>query len=129
VIGVSHSALKLWFLLRSEGAEGLRKRLRRDLDNAKWLESQVKQTPNWKLVAPVQLQTVCVRYDVPGMSEEEVDKWTLLWVSNINNSGQAYLTPAKLKGRWMVRVSVGSLLTEREDVEALWQLVQREAMR
>jgi aromatic-L-amino-acid/L-tryptophan decarboxylase len=128
-LGRRFRALKLWFLLRSEGAEGLRKRLRRDLDNAKWLESQVKQTPNWKLVAPVQLQTVCVRYDVPGMSEEEVDKWTLLWVSNINNSGQAYLTPAKLKGRWMVRVSVGSLLTEREDVEALWQLVQREAMR
>lgn len=126
-LGRRFRALKLWFLLKSEGAEGLRKRLRRDLENARWLEQQVCATPNWKLVAPVQLQTVCVRYDVPGMSDEEIDKWTLLWVANINNSGAAYLTPAKLKGRWMVRVSIGSLLTEREDVAALWQLMRQEA--
>jgi aromatic-L-amino-acid/L-tryptophan decarboxylase len=128
-LGRRFRALKLWVLLKSEGAEGLRKRLRRDLGNAKWLEQQVCSTPNWKLVAPVQLQTVCVRYDVPGLSEEEIDTWTLEWVSNINNSGQAYLTPAKLKGRWMVRVSIGSLLTEKDDVEALWQLMQDEAKR
>jgi aromatic-L-amino-acid/L-tryptophan decarboxylase len=126
-LGRRFRALKLWFLLKSEGAEGLRKRLRRDIENAKWLEQQICSTPNWKLVAPVPLQTVCVRYDVPGLSEDEVDKHTLEWVSRINNSGKAYLTPAKLKGRWLVRVSVGSLLTEREDVEALWQLMQREA--
>jgi aromatic-L-amino-acid/L-tryptophan decarboxylase len=126
-LGRRFRALKLWFLLKSEGAEGLRKRLRRDLENAKWLEQQICATPNWKLVAPVQLQTVCVRYDVPGMSDEDVDKWTLEWVARINNSGAAYLTPAKLKGRWMVRVSIGSLLTEREDVAALWQLMREEA--
>jgi aromatic-L-amino-acid/L-tryptophan decarboxylase len=126
-LGRRFRALKLWFLLKSEGAEGLRKRLRRDLENAKWLGEKVCATPNWNLVAPVQLQTVCVRYDVPSMDDDDVDKWTLEWVSNLNNSGQAYLTPAKLKGRWMVRVSIGSLLTEREDVEALWQLMQHEA--
>jgi aromatic-L-amino-acid/L-tryptophan decarboxylase len=126
-LGRRFRALKLWFLLKSEGAEGLRNRLRRDLENAKWLEQQVCTTPNWKLVAPVQLQTVCVRYDVPGMSDEEVDKWTLEWVNRINTSGEAYLTPSKLKGRWMVRVSIGSLLTEREDVESLWQLMKQEA--
>jgi aromatic-L-amino-acid/L-tryptophan decarboxylase len=126
-LGRRFRALKLWFLLKSEGAEGLRKRLRRDLENAKWLEQQVCSTPNWELVAPVQLQTVCVRYDVPDMSAEDVDEWTLEWVANINNSGQAYLTPAKLKGRWMVRISIGSLLTEREDVEALWKLMRLQA--
>jgi aromatic-L-amino-acid/L-tryptophan decarboxylase len=126
-LGRRFRALKLWFLLKSEGAEGLRKRLRRDLDNAKWLEGQVCTTANWKLVAPVQLQTVCVRYDVPGLSGEDVDTWTLEWVSRINNSGAAYLTPAKLKGRWMVRVSIGSLLTERKDVETLWQLMREVA--
>jgi aromatic-L-amino-acid/L-tryptophan decarboxylase len=126
-LGRRFRALKLWFLLKSEGAEGLKKRLRRDLENAKWLGEQVCSTPHWKLVAPVQLQTVCVRYDKPGLDERAIDDWTLSWVSQINNSGEAYLTPAKLKGRWMVRVSIGSLLTERRDVEALWQFMQREA--
>jgi aromatic-L-amino-acid/L-tryptophan decarboxylase len=126
-LGRRFRALKLWFLLKSEGAEGLKKRLRRDLENAKWLGEQVCSTPHWKLVAPVQLQTVCVRYDKPGLDERAIDDWTLSWVSQINNSGEAYLTPAKLKGRWMVRVSIGSLFTERRDVEALWQFMQREA--
>lgn len=128
-LGRRFRALKLWFLLKSEGAEGLRKRLRRDLDNARWLEQQVRTASNWKLVAPVQLQTLCLRYEVPGMTENDVDTHTLEWVKRINTSGKAYLTPAKLKGRWMVRVSIGSLLTEREDVVALWQLMQIEAER
>jgi aromatic-L-amino-acid decarboxylase len=45
----------------------------------------------------------------------------------VNNSGEAYLTPAILNGRWMVRVSIGALLTEREHVEGLWKLMKREA--
>jgi aromatic-L-amino-acid decarboxylase len=47
----------------------------------------------------------------------------------INRSGAAYLTPAQLDGRWMVRVSIGSLLTEREHVAALWDVMRREAER
>jgi aromatic-L-amino-acid/L-tryptophan decarboxylase len=45
----------------------------------------------------------------------------------INSSGAAYLTPAMLDGRWMVRASIGSLSTERSDIEALWELIRREA--
>lgn len=117
-------ALKLWFLLRSEGAEGLRTRLRRDIANAKWLAEQIDKTSHWERVAPVPLQTVCVRHGLPTMTEAEIDEHTLEWCSRINESGEAYVTPAKLNGRWMVRVSIGSLLTERKDVEALWQLMQ-----
>lgn len=123
-LGRRFRALKLWFLLRSEGAEGLRTRLRRDLANARWLAEQIDKTPNWQRVAPVPLQTVCVRHALPKMTEQEIDKHTLEWCSRINESGEAYLTPAKLNGQWMVRVSIGSLLTDRRDVEALWQLMQ-----
>jgi aromatic-L-amino-acid/L-tryptophan decarboxylase len=45
----------------------------------------------------------------------------------VNTSGGAYLTPAILNGRWMVRVSIGALTTERQHVEALWELMRREA--
>jgi aromatic-L-amino-acid decarboxylase len=58
-----------------------------------------------------------------------LDKHTLDWVERINSSGDAYLTPSVLDGRWMVRVSIGALLTEREHVEALWKLIRREAER
>jgi aromatic-L-amino-acid decarboxylase len=56
-----------------------------------------------------------------------LDKHTLDWVERVNNSGEAYLTPAVLDGRWMVRVSIGAILTEREHVEGLWNLIRREA--
>ncbi|ARV57470.1 aspartate aminotransferase family protein [Nostocales cyanobacterium HT-58-2] len=128
-LGRRFRALKLWLLIRSSGAEGLRDRLRRDLKNAQWLREQVDTTPNWERVAPVPLQTVCVRYVPPGMSPDEVDAHTLDWVSRINRSGKAYLTPAKLKGRWMVRVSIGAELTEHHHIEALWLLMRQEAER
>jgi aromatic-L-amino-acid decarboxylase len=47
----------------------------------------------------------------------------------VNNSGGAYLTPATLDGRWMVRVSIGAISTERQHVEALWNLMRSEAER
>ena len=128
-LGRRFRALKLWCLIREQGAEGLRARLRRDLDNARWLAEQVDQAEGWARVAPVALQTVCVRHEPPGLSGEELDRHTLAWCEAINRSGVAYLTPAVLDGRWMVRVSVGAVTTEREHVEALWLVMRREAER
>ena len=65
----------------------------------------------------------------PGLEGDALDKHTLAWCERVNNSGGAYLTPATLDGRWMVRVSIGSLATERRHVEALWDLMQQEAKR
>ena len=55
--------------------------------------------------------------------------YLLIIAERINRSGAAYVTPALLDGRWMVRVSIGSLLTEREHVAALWDVMRREAER
>lgn len=126
-LGRRFRALKLWFLLQSEGAEGLRARLRRDLENAQWLAERVRQAPDWELLAPVQLQTVCVRHVPAALSAAQLNDHTLAWVAALNASGEAYLTPAKLGDRWMVRVSIGALGTEREHIEKLWRLMQRVA--
>ena len=56
----------------------------------------------------------------PGLGGEALDRHTLRWAERINRSGAAYLTPALLDGRWMVRVSVGAEATERADVAGLW---------
>jgi aromatic-L-amino-acid decarboxylase len=123
-LGRRFRALKLWFLIREQGVEGLQRRLRRDLDNARWLADQVRAADGWKVLAPVALQTVCVRHEPVGMSGEELDRHTLAWTARVNASGLAYLTPAVLEGRWMVRVSIGVETTEREHVEALWALIR-----
>ncbi len=126
-LGRRFRALKLWFLIREQGVEGLRARLRRDIENAAWLRDAAEAEPGWRVLAPVPLQTVCVRHEAPGIQADALDRHTLAWADRINRSGAAYLTPAILDGRWMVRVSIGAEATEREHVEALWQLMRREA--
>jgi aromatic-L-amino-acid decarboxylase len=126
-LGRRFRALKLWFMIREQGVSALRNRLRRDLENAQWFAGQVRNTPGWSVLAPVPLQTVCIRHQPEGLEGEPLDKHTLGWLDRVNRSGAAYLTPAILDGRWMVRVSIGAILTEREHVEALWKLIRKEA--
>ena len=128
-LGRRFRALKLWCLIREQGVEGLQRRLRRDLENARWLEARVRDEPHWRVLAPVALQTLCVRHEPPGLEGEALDRHTQAWAERVNASGEAYVTPALLDGRWMVRLSVGSLATEREHVAALWHLLRAEAMR
>jgi aromatic-L-amino-acid decarboxylase len=124
-LGRRFRALKLWFLIREQGVAGLQTRLRRDLANAQWFAGHVRGTADWSVVAPVPLQTVCVRHQPRGLDGEALDRHTLAWVDRVNRSGEAYLTPALLDGRWMVRVSIGAEGTERRHVEALWATMQR----
>jgi aromatic-L-amino-acid/L-tryptophan decarboxylase len=122
-LGRRFRALKLWFMIREQGVTALQNRLRRDLSNAQWLAEQVRATADWQVVAPVPLQTVCIRHQPAGLEGEALDRHTLDWCERVNRSGEAYLTPAILDGRWMVRVSIGAATTEREHVAALWELI------
>jgi aromatic-L-amino-acid decarboxylase len=128
-LGRRFRALKLWFLIREQGVAGLRARLRRDLAQARWLAAEVGRTPGWRVLNPVVLQTVCVRHEPDGLDGDALDRHTLDWVDRLNRSGAAYLTPAVLDGRWMARVSIGALATERRHVEELWHLMQDLATR
>lgn len=124
-LGRRFRALKIWFQLRLDGVDAIQARLRRDLQNAQWFAEQVAAEPGWSVVAPVPLQTVCVRYTPSlngvALGGSELDAFTLDWVRQINESGEAFLSPSTLQGQWMVRVSIGVLATERVHVAALWE--------
>jgi aromatic-L-amino-acid decarboxylase len=120
-LGRRFRALKIWVTLREQGMAAIRTRLRRDLANAQWLAAQVDATRPWRRIAPVTLQTVCVRHEPPGLEGEALDAHTRRWVQAINESGAACLTPAVIDGRWMARVSIGIELTEAQHVADLWQ--------
>jgi aromatic-L-amino-acid decarboxylase len=84
------------------------------------------------VLAPVHLQTVCVRHeplasDGTALAGDALDAHTTAWVEAVNRSGAAYLTPAVLDGRWMARVSIGALATERVDVAAVWAAMREAA--
>jgi aromatic-L-amino-acid decarboxylase len=125
-LGRRFRALKLWFLIREQGVAGLQARLRRDIANAQWLAGAIRATPGWRVLTPVPLQTLCVRHEPAGLDPDALDRHTRAWCERLNRSGAAYLTPAQLDGRWMVRVSIGAEQTERTHVETLWAAMQRE---
>ena len=126
-LGRRFRALKLWLTIREQGVTGLQARLRRDLAQAQGLSKDIAATADWRVLAPVKLQTICVRHEPAGLGGEALDRHTLAWAERVNLSGEAYVTPAQLDGRWMVRLSLGAHLTEQEDVDALWRICRAAA--
>jgi aromatic-L-amino-acid decarboxylase len=128
-LGRRFRALKLWFVIRDSGVEGLQTRVRRDMENAQWLTRQIDTAPDWERLAPVPLQTVCIRH-VPARlagNEDGLAAHNLRLVDAINRLGRSYLTPSVLKGKQMIRVSIGAQATQREHVAALWKDLQEAA--
>jgi aromatic-L-amino-acid/L-tryptophan decarboxylase len=130
-LGRRFRALKLWFLVREHGVEGLQARVRRDMANARWLAEQVDAAAEWERLAPVPLQTVCLRH-VPAELEGDEDALAihnLTVADGVNLGGDFYLTPSTLKGRQIIRVSIGAQASEREHVEGVWRALQEAAGR
>ena len=134
-LGRRFRALKLWFVLRDQGVEGVQTRVRRDVANARWLADQVDATPGWERLAPVPLQTVCLRH-VPGEAasaggaaggQAALAAHNAAIAERLNADGRFYLTSSELKGRRTIRVSVGAQPTERRHVEALWRALREAA--
>jgi aromatic-L-amino-acid decarboxylase len=115
-LGRRFRALKLWFVLRSYGAEGLRAHIRNHLDWASMLERHVVDDPRLELVAPTPFALVSFRH-VDG------DDATTALATAINASGSAYVTPSVIDDRTFIRVSIGSTWTERRHVDQLWELI------
>ena len=129
-LGRRFRALKFWFVVAEAGVEGLQARLRRDLAHARWLADQVDRTPGWERLAPVHLQTVCLRHRPAGLTDgPALDRHNLDLALRINHDGRAYLTPAKLDGAQMIRASFGAEATAHADAVALWRELQAAADR
>ena len=128
-LGRRFRALKLWFLLRSEGVEGLQARVRRDVGNAAWLAEQVVAAPDWGLMAPAPLQTVCLRHVPPALAgdEEALAAHNAAIVERVTAGGRYYFGTSLLKGRLIIRISVGAQPTEREHVAGAWAALREAA--
>lgn len=113
-LGRRFRALKLWFVLRLDGADAIRARLRRDVALAQELASWVAADPRFEVVAPHPLNLVCLR--VAGDDDGPTDAL----IEQLNRSGRHHVTRTVLEGRSVLRVSIGARTTEREHVEALW---------
>ncbi len=128
-LGRRFRALKLWFLIREQGVEGIRERIRRDLDNTRWLVDRVDAASEWERLAPAPLQTVCLRHEPATLAGNEpaLAAHNRAIATRISDDGGYYLTPSIVKGMQLLRVSVGAEATEREHIAGLWAALQEAA--
>ena len=119
-LGRRFRALKLWFVLRSFGVEGLQQRIRQHVafahEFALWIESD----PEFELAAPAPLCLVCFRHRGGDAINQRI-------LDSLNASGKMYLTHTRLDGRLTLRLSIGQTSTECRHVERAWQLIREAA--
>ena len=127
-LGRRFRSLKLWFVLRYYGLTGLREKLRRDIQIAEWLESQVKESPSFELVVPRKMNLVCFRYLPKGVEDISlINQVNSELVSQLNASGRMYLTHTKVGGKYTIRLSIGQTNVQHKHVENAWEFIQRTA--
>jgi aromatic-L-amino-acid decarboxylase len=116
-LGRRFRALKLWFVIRHYGVEGLRHHVRRHVELAQMFAGWVQKDERFELAAPAPLNLVCFRHRGGDEVNEELLK-------KLNASGKLYLTHTKLGGRYTLRMSIGQTRTEERHVRAAWELIQ-----
>ncbi len=112
-LGRRFRALKLWFVIRHYGAEGLRAHVRHCVALAAWFAAQVEESAEFELAAPVSVGLVCFRHRAG-------DALTEALMNRLNETGALYLTHTRLDDRLVLRLAVGAPATRRAHVEAAW---------
>jgi aromatic-L-amino-acid decarboxylase len=128
-LGRRFRSLKLWFVLRYFGADGIRSRIRHHVEMAREVAAWIDKAPGWERVAPVPFSTVVLRYAPEGYSAEDQDRLNQAIMDHVNRSGEVFLSHTVLNGRTCLRIALGNLRTEIRHVERCWQLLNEAAER
>jgi aromatic-L-amino-acid decarboxylase len=121
-LGRRFRALKLWFVLRYYGHEGLARIIRDQIAMARELETRIAADSRFEIFTPGQLSVVCFRLRGSNEANREL-------MESINRAGLFFLSNTTLNGQYVLRIAVGNIGTTRETLNALWEqigsLVQR----
>lgn len=133
-LGRRFRALKLWFVIRYFGREGMIERIREHCRLARLFASWVNESENFEMMAPVPFALVCFRIRISSpqvgtgadSSEAYLDDLNERIMNSINASGEAYLSHTKLNGKVTIRLSVGSIRVEERHLVKVWELLNKE---
>ncbi|MBM2823099.1 MAG: Aromatic-L-amino-acid decarboxylase [Thermoleophilia bacterium] len=121
-LGRRFRALKLWAVLRCYGRQGLQEKIREHVRLAALFEEWVSDEPGWEIVAPRLFSLVFFRKEG---SDEENERL----LERVNDSGEVFLSHARLADRYSLRLAVGNFRTTEDDVRLAWDVLRREAAR
>jgi aromatic-L-amino-acid/L-tryptophan decarboxylase len=120
-LGRRFRSLKLWFVMRYFGRQGLIERIREHCRLARLFADWVDDSDNFEMLAPVPFALVCFR--ACPKNTEDLDALNEKIMNEINASGEAYLSHTKLGGKFTLRLSVGSIRVEERHLRKVWDLL------
>ena len=121
-LGRRFRALKAWVVWRAFGRQGIATRLRDHVRLARLFASWIETDPRFEISAPVLMGVVCFR--IKNADDQKADLRNAEIVAKINASGKAYLTQTKLRGRTVMRLGLGNILTNEGHVRRMWEMIQ-----
>jgi aromatic-L-amino-acid decarboxylase len=125
-LGRRFRSLKLWFVMRYYGLEGLQNKLRHHIELGKWFEKEIVENPNFELTAPRSMNLVCFHYKPVGQNDiEQLNKLNEQLLHKLNATGTIYLTHTKVHGVYTLRMVIGQTHVTKSHVEKAWRLIQK----
>ncbi len=127
-LGRRFRALKLWFVMRSFGMEGIRKRLRQHIKLNDYFSEQLNSFEDFEVLQPALLNFSLFRYRPSGeFDQEQLNLFNQQLLDQINRGGKAFLSHTKIDGMYAIRCVIGQTYVEKRHVDALLQLLQETA--
>lgn len=126
-LGRRFRALKLWFVIRSYGVEGLRAMVREHVRLAVLFAQLLQQDNRFEIMAPVQLSLVCFRLNPGGLNQESLNQLNQKFLETINSNPSIFLTHTTLKWNYTIRMAIGSRTTSEKHIKQAWEIIRIEA--
>jgi aromatic-L-amino-acid decarboxylase len=124
-LGRRFRSLKLWFIIRYFGVDGLAERIKQHIELAKQFANWIEKEKDFELMAPVPFSTVCFRVNPGNRTEEELNELNEKLLDKINSSRKLFLSHTKLNGKYVIRLTIGSIRHERRHIVEAWELIKR----
>jgi aromatic-L-amino-acid decarboxylase len=126
-LGRRFRALKLWCVIRSYGVTGIQEKIRLHINIAKNLAEKITKEPDFEILAPVVLNTVCFRYIPSGADETQINRLNEKLNHLLNDSGKLYLTHTVLKNKYTLRMVIGQTNVTQKHADKAWDLIRETA--
>ena len=124
-LGRRFRGLKLWMVIRAFGQEGLAVRLREHIRLGQLFAAWVDIAPDFERMAPTPFSTVCFRAHPSDITDEAtLDQLNADLLTAVNQTGQLFISHTKLRGKYTLRLAVGNIRTQEQNVTRAWQLLQ-----
>lgn len=126
-LGRRFRALKLWWVMRAFGAEGLAARIREHIRLAQLFAEWVEDSAVFERTAPTPFSTVCFRAHPAGLDDEtQLEQLNETLMNRINATGKLFISHTKLNGRYTLRLAIGNIRTQEHHIQAAWKLLQEQ---